>query len=329
MINKRKIIIDTDPGIDDAIAIIAAMKYPGFEILGITSVAGNKGIEFTTDNACKIVEYMNYDCKVYQGAYSNYVTVKAELPANHQDGGDVHGKDGLGGANLKAAPQRLSSMSAVEFIIESVKKYPGEVEIITIGPMTNIAFAIEHDREAMKKVKAIHSMGGGVFQGNMTPVAEFNYWFDPEAVEIVYSIGEEVPITMVGLDATHQCKVDINDLTFMNLAGGDLGELIHRMTSDYVDAYWRQNKIIGIVIHDLVAVIGAIYPEIYTKVVFSNLRVATEGLAKGQCIVDLVDSWKLPKNAYVVMGVDVHCFKQRFIELCFGQDILTLYDKVI
>jgi inosine-uridine nucleoside N-ribohydrolase len=323
--NKRKIIFDTDPGIDDAVALLTLLNVESFEVLGITSVAGNKGIQHTTDNASKLIKYAQKDIKVYRGAHSSFQRVKDGLPPEGRDGGNVHGQDGLGGVNLPIDSSNISSVNAIDFILDSVKTYPGEVEIISVGPMTNLALAIDQDEMTMRNVKKIWSMGGGVFRGNVTPVAEFNYWFDTISVEKVYTLGNDVDIVMVGLDATHQCIFDANDLTFMRLAAGEKGELIYAMVQDYLNAYWKFNKYIGIVIHDLLPVLMAVDPTVCKRLVHSNLRIVHEGLTKGQCIVDLADSWKLDKNAYVAMDMDVRKCKELFMEVCFGLEVKETY----
>lgn len=326
--SKRKVIFDTDPGIDDAVALLTLLNYEPFDVLGITTVAGNKGIEHTTNNASKLVRYARKDIRIYRGAHTCYSRVLAGLPAEGRDGGNVHGEDGLGGVGLPVDPSNISSKSAIDFILDTVCKYPGEVEIISVGPMTNLALAIDKDEATMRKVKKIWSMGGGVFRGNVTPVAEFNYWFDTIAVEKVYSLGNDVDIVMVGLDATHQCIFDANDLAFIRLAAGEKGELIYAMVQDYLNAYWKFNKYIGIVIHDLLPVLMAIDPSVCSRLVHINLRIVGEGLTKGQCIVDLVDSWKLQKNAYVAMDMDVRKCKELFMEVCFGKEVKENYQSV-
>jgi inosine-uridine nucleoside N-ribohydrolase len=326
--SKRKIIFDTDPGIDDAVALLTLLNYEPFEVLGITTVAGNKGIEHTTDNASKLIKYAQKDIKVYRGAHSNYSRVKAGLPAEGRDGGNVHGEDGLGGVGLPVDLSNVSPSNAIDFILDTVRKYPGEIEIISVGPMTNLALAIDQDEETMRNVKKIWSMGGGVFRGNVTPVAEFNYWFDTLSVEKVYSLGNDVDIVMVGLDATHQCIFDANDLAFINLAAGEKGQLIYAMVQDYLNAYWKFNKYIGIVIHDLLPVLMAIDPSVCSRLVHSNLRIVHQGLTTGQCIVDLADSWKLEKNAFVAMEMDVRKCKELFMEVCFSREVKENYQSV-
>lgn len=320
----RKIIFDTDPGIDDAYAIITAMKNPNMDVLGICTVAGNKGIEFTTTNAQKLVKYMNYDCKVYKGASESLLKVA-------DDAGATHGSDGLGGVKLDYDQSSLSDMNAVDYILEQVKKYPNEIELIVIGPVTNIALACRKDLETMKKVKAIYSMGGGVFRGNITPVAEFNYWYDAQALKEMFDLGYFVPIHMIGLDITHNSVITANDLEFMRMVGGETGQLLYDMIAPYVESYWKYSKYTGCVIHDLLAVIYAIDPTVCPseEIYHSNLEVSTKGITIGQTVVDLVDSWKKPKNVYVPMKVDARKYKEKFFEIVFGEEIRDMYRKYV
>ena len=326
----KKIIIDTDPGIDDALAIMYAMKHPEIEILGITTVAGNKGLKTTTNNATKLSKYFGSKVKVYRGAHAKLDEIdKPEIDSNLTK--DIHGVDGLGGVNLEKDDSLIQEKSAYDFILETINKYPNEVDIITLGPLTNLAICIEKDLETMKKVKSIHSMGGGVFSGNVSPVAEFNYWFDAKSVDIVYGkLGEYVPIYMVGLDVTRQGLIDFNDLKYMELVGGDLGKLVNDLVKDYINSYWKNNRVFGIVIHDLVAMVGYANNEIYKKVYNANLRcVYDSDVAYGQCIVDLVDSWKLPKNAYIPMEMDFKLYKYEINKVLFGESEAKEYRKII
>src|SRR5699024_4663094 len=248
-----------------------------------------------------------------------------------EEEGGVHGATGLGSVELPVDDSVYRDQDAVDFILESVRKYPGEVDIIAIGPVTNLALCVDKDLETMKKVRSIHSMGGGVHRGNATPVAEFNYWFDPKAVDLLYTqLGTHVPIHMIGLDVTHQAIVDMNDLSFIILIGGDLGEVLYDIMQDYIAAYWKNNQYMGGVIHDLMTVIGYLYPEIYTETYYAHLRCVTDSeLAYGQCIVDLQNKYGQEKNAFIPMKADVDLYKERFIELLFGEETAELYRKAV
>ena len=327
----RKIIIDTDPGIDDAIAMIAAFKHPDVEILGLTSVAGNKGLSFTTRNAAAISTYFGAEVPVYQGAANDLVSIEQGQPERDDEAGFVHGVTGLGTVELSHDPKVIQDQAAVDFILETVAKYPGQVDIIALGPVTNLALAVEQDLAVMQQVRSIHSMGGGVYRGNRSPVAEFNYWFDPVAVDRLFTrLGEAVPIYMIGLDVTHQAIMNMNDLTFIRFIGGELGELIYEMMRGYVASYWEQNGYIGAVIHDLVAVMGYLYPEIYPAVYHRHLRCLSEGeLSWGQCVVDMQRQFGGAANAYIPLEIDVKSFKERFVEVLFGPEIRERYQEAM
>lgn len=327
--NKRKVIIDTDPGIDDALAIIAALKHPDLEVLGLTSVAGNKGIQFTTDNAARVLTYFDSGVKVYRGATNDYLSLKAGAGERADEAGFVHGATGLGSVDLPINSDVYANQNAIDFILETIQANPGEVDIIALGPLTNLALCVEKDLETMKQVRSIHSMGGGVHRGNRSPVAEFNYWFDPTAVDLMFTeLGPHVPIWMIGLDVTHQGIIDMNDLTFMKMAGGELGAMLYEMMQFYVNTYWHQNGYMGAVIHDLMAVIGYIYPDMYSEIYHANLRCVSDSeLAKGQCIVDLHDQFKWEKNAYVPMKADIAFYKEQTMAILFGEEAAEDYKK--
>src|SRR5699024_4225377 len=267
---------------------IAALNYERFDVLGITVVAGNVGLNNCVNNALGIVNLMNADCLVYPGAEASLKQL--ESGQLYEQKPSVHGEKGLGDITLTPDFEKKSNTHAVKFILDTVRKNPDEVELITLGPLTNIALAIREDRETMKKVKKIWSMGGGVQYGNRTPVAEFNYWADPEAVKEVYDLGEDVDINMIGLDVTQQTHLTLDDLFFLRAEGGKIGAILNEMSKHYMKTYWETFRMTGIIIHDLVAVMLAIDPslanvdDVYEKV---NLNVECEGLCKGQTVVQL------------------------------------------
>ncbi len=310
----RKIIIDTDPGVDDAFAIISALLYEDFEVLGICSVAGNKGLRHTTDNVLRLLELMKSDIKVYRGAkhpFGEEACLDVDVSA--------HGKTGLGNTDLPFNYNNLvEDEEACDFILRMAKKYRRELEIITLGPMTDIALAVEKDRETMEGVKAIYSMGGGVHRGNVSPVAEFNYWYDPKSVEISYSLGDKVDIYMLGLDITNKVIFDLNDLYFIRKECGDLGQVLYDMAIDYVDVYWNMYRYPGCIIHDLIAVLFAIDDgKVFSPsgVHNCNMEISIQGISKGQTVVDLLDVWGGEKNSFIVLDVDAKKCKELFVKL--------------
>ena len=329
---KRKVIIDTDPGIDDALAIIFALQHPDIEVLGFTSVGGNKGLQSTTDNVTRILNYFESDIKVYKGSDDNYskiVDPKFEMELDYSKE-NIHGADGLGSAILEKNDELISDMDATTFILKTVNKYPHEVDIITLGPLTNLAFCIDEDMETMKKVKSIHSMGGGVHRGNRTAVAEFNYWYDPHSVNRVFELGVDFPIYMIGLDITHQAVLDMNDLTFMHLIDPKLGKLVNQMLDSYIINYWENQRILGAVMHDLTAIAGYMYPELYTEVLHTDLICITDKTpAIGQTIVGSENDLELDNNCYIPMKLDVRRYKENVMKDIFGHKALAEYTKYL
>jgi purine nucleosidase len=188
----HKVIIDSDTGADDASALILAAKSKNIEILGATVLVGNVDLEQSTQNALTALEIAGCGAPVYKGSAERYAGKKIEAFS-------VFGSDGMGDADLIHPTGKAQDKDAIDFILETVDKYPGEVEIVALGPATNVARAIERDPETMKKVKTIWSMGtAGLGPGNASPVAEFNVYGDAEAYKVMLDSG--IPVTIVGLD---------------------------------------------------------------------------------------------------------------------------------
>ena len=202
-------IIDTDPGVDDALALLFAMRSAELRIEGITPVAGNVPLELTLPNALRMVEIAGRaDIPVAVGA-------KSPLMRRLVTAAQVHGENGLGGAVFPEPTTKPIAEPAAEFIRRIVRKYPSEVTLLTIGPLTNIATALNGDPELAVMVRSLVMMGGSLSGGNITPAAEFNIYVDPEAARIVFQSG--IPITMVGLDVTR--KTSLTDDHVRVLAG--------------------------------------------------------------------------------------------------------------
>jgi purine nucleosidase/pyrimidine-specific ribonucleoside hydrolase len=325
--DKRKVIIDTDPGIDDAVALMTALSDPSLDILGFTTVAGNKGLDMTTTNAVRVATYFDRRVKIYPGANNDYMSLKEHKPARENATGDIHGSNGMGGVDFPYDESLIQETHAVDFILDSIKANPGEVDLIALGPLTNIAMAVEKDVETMKQLRSITTMGGAAYGGNVGPVAEFNYWFDPFAVDIVYqALGEIVPITMVGLDVTGQSLLDMNDLEFMRLAGGELGGMIREMFDAYILNAFKNEGTVGTVIHDLVAVVGYLHPDIFTEIHHANLVIETKGeYTYGQTVIDFDGATGRSKNVVVAMDIDLLTYKEYVMATLFGEEICDLY----
>ena len=192
---KVKIILDCDPGHDDAIAIMVAGLHKKFELLGITVVAGNQTYENVTNNALRICNYLNIDVPIHGG-------MKGPLMREQIVASDFHGKTGLDGIKLPDTEKKLEEKHGVNFIVETLMNSKEKITLVPVGPLTNIATAIKLEPEIKEKIEKIVLMGGSCSGGNATPYAEFNIYADPEAAHIVFS--SEIPIYMMGLDITNR-----------------------------------------------------------------------------------------------------------------------------
>jgi len=194
--NKQKIILDSDPGHDDAIAIMLAGKSPSIDLLGISVISGNQTIEKTTINALNVCQYLDLPVKVYQGCGQPIVR------RLFQNAADIHGKTGLDGPAFTTLTRKKEEKNSVNFIIDTLMSSDGDIMLVPTGPMTNIAMAMRMEPRIIPKIKRIVFMGGSYQNGNVTPAAEFNIISDAEAAYIVCTSG--VPLTMVGLDVTRK-----------------------------------------------------------------------------------------------------------------------------
>jgi len=263
MEEKRKILIDTDPGIDDGCAILTALSDPNLDILGIMCVAGNKSLPVVTPNALRLVDFEERDIPVCEGAPCKLNELGLDL-VQENEGVEFHGADGMGGSGLSYTNRCLSPVKAWDFMLEKIKEYPDEIDLITLGPLTNVALAIQKDRETMKRLRSITIMGGSFERkGNTTRYAEYNIWFDAEAAEIVVrELADDVKMTFVGLDGTHSCVLSFDEVKFLEFEGGRRGELLSRILTWYMRNYWFKDGILGAVIHDLYTVLCLTHPEV-------------------------------------------------------------------
>ena len=188
----RNVIIDCDTGMDDAVALLLALRSPQFNVLGITCVNGNVSLDHVTNNTLRVVEHSGKDVPVYAG-YSQTL-----MHAGEEDAAAVHGKDGLGGIPFPAPKKKIEQEHAVDFIVRTLMDAKEPMEWITLGPLTNAAMAIRREPRIVEKVSKLTMMAGGVDAGNTTMMAEFNVYFDPEAARIVFD--SKIPKRMVPLD---------------------------------------------------------------------------------------------------------------------------------
>src|SRR5438552_2626902 len=249
-----RVIIDTDPGVDDALALLLALRSPELKIEAITPVAGNVPLELSLPNALRMVEIA--------GRTDIPVAVGAEIPLLRRlvTAAYAHGENGLGGAVFPEPKIKPIAEPAAKFISQIVRKYPGEITLITIGPLTNIATALNMDSELARLVKSLVMMGGSLSGGNITPAAEFNVYVDPEAARIVFQSG--VPITMVGLDVTRKTSLTDDHVRVLEAAQNPVSRAAATIGRNAINHNRERGFLVGPNMHDSLAVAGFLDPAI-------------------------------------------------------------------
>jgi len=297
---RKPIIIDCDPGIDDSIALLMAFASDKLDIRGITPVAGNVGLDKTSINAMKIMEAAGFDCDVSLGA-------SKPLFKDTKDASFVHGQSGLRDIILPEPQKKPTGKAAWDAIYEEAVKCNGELVIVALGPLTNIALTILKYPKIKGLIKEIISMGGSCGLGNDSPAAEFNIYADPDAAQIVFQSG--IPLTMVGLDVTHQAVILLDEINEMVSQGKkiDLVEKLFNMTANFC----KQFGFKGAVLHDPFAMAYVIDPLVMTTKKFA-VEVETKGkITRGKTVVDIYNVTNKEPNIDVGMEVD----RERFVAL--------------
>jgi inosine-uridine nucleoside N-ribohydrolase len=274
----KKVIFDTDPGIDDAMALALIQASPALELVGITTVFGNAHTETTTRNAFHLAERFGITAPIRRGAARPLVQAEGAPPEH------IHGRNGLGDVELPDTPFALDPEPAHRFIIRMLKAHPGEITLIAVAPLTNLALALQEAPEVAGLAKEVVIMGGafgwGYRRGNVSPVAEANIFNDPHAADIVTTAAW--PITLIGLDVTMRCI--LTDTLAAGMAkASEAGEFLYRVSRVYSDIYRKMDGIDGCCLHDVAAVAYAIDAGLFT-LARGPVRVATEGVATGQTI---------------------------------------------
>ena len=270
-----KLILDCDPGLDDAVAILVAARYA--DLIGITTVAGNVGINRTTRNALVVAQLAGLDIPVHRGA-------EKPLAGPPVNGSRIHGETGLGNAVLPDLDRSEASGEAVGYICDTARSVD-DLHLLAVGPLTNVALAIERDPDLRHHLAGLTIMGGSAGPGNITSVAEFNIWADPEAAATVFE--KAAPVTMVGLDVTNKVVVGAEETTRMRAAGTPAATLAADVT-DFLRDRFRQYVGQSVVpLHDATAVIAATHPHLFER---SRHPVAVEvrgEITRGMTVADL------------------------------------------
>src|SRR5215470_6325442 len=292
-----RIILDCDPGIDDALAIAFAHGHPGIELVGITTVAGNVGLAKTTSNALAVLEFI--------GAAGTPVTAGCAGPLLRPalSARQVHGDSGLGGAVLPTASSSPAAGHAIEYIIDTVRAAPGEITLVATGPLTNIALAVRREPRLADWVREFVIMGGSSGRGNVTPAAEYNIWADPEAAAAVFRAGWVV--TMLGLDVTLRTRASEAVLGRMR----ELGPLGTGLLLPALEQYRSAREPGGPPVHDVCAVAWVAEPDLF-GLVPARVQVEVTGqFTAGMTVADFGFPGEVGSgNAQVAMRIDADRF---------------------
>lgn len=299
----RNIIIDCDPGHDDAIAILMALAHKDkLNIKGITTVGGNQILEKITDNALKILSFLDEDIKVARGA-------EGPLLRELRTGAEAHGESGMDGPILPKPKFDAVEENAIEFMAKIIQESSEPITLVPLGPLTNIALLLKSYPELKEKIEYISLMGGACYGGNVTPCAEFNIYVDPEAARIVFNSG--IPIAMSGLDVTHKAQIFDDEIAKLK----DLGS-VSKMVAELLDFYSIASKRFGFegsALHDPCAIAWLLQPEIFTAKK-CHVDIETHGeLTRGMTVVDC--TIKDEKNGNTEVLFDVN--REAFVNMVF------------
>jgi inosine-uridine nucleoside N-ribohydrolase len=296
-----RVIIDTDPGVDDALALLLAMRSPELQIEAITVVAGNVPLELGLPNALRMIEIAGRkDIPVAAGARTPLL--RRLITATY-----VHGENGLAGAAFPDPTIKPIPRAAADLIQDIASKYPGDITLITIGPLTNIAAALQADPELAPKIRRLVMMGGSLSGGNITPAAEFNIYVDPEAARIVFQSG--IPITMVGLDVTRKTSLTEDHVRALEAAQNNVSQAAAKIARRAIDQHRERGFVVGPNMHDSLAVAGFLDPslltlkEYYLDVETSGELTAGETVGYSPSAGDLRRRPDMEKQAALTMAI--------------------------
>ncbi len=302
----HRIIIDTDPGVDDAHAILMAYAYPEVKVEAILPVNGNVGVDRTTANACAILDLLGKDTPIYPGCSAPLV-LSVDENASH-----VHGADGLGGANFPPSKRKVEKEHAADALVRIANASPGEITLVGIGPLTNIAVALKLDPHLPEKIKNLVVMGGAIYGRGNTPniSAEFNTYTDPEAAYVVFESWPEFKLISWETTMAHGFSGSLVEKWFaMNTPQAEFFKKTNQLAIEYITNILGRKMLFSA---DALAMSVALEPSIVKKSEKHALTVELNGrFTRGQTTVDWMDMSKKPKNAELILEVD----QERFIQL--------------
>jgi purine nucleosidase len=303
----KRILFDTDPGIDDACAILLALASPELSLEGLSVVHGNCSLEQATTNALSVLELA--------GATHIPVAKGCELPLVQPSllAPETHGNTGLGYAQLPAPRTRPIVQQGIDFLIEKILSSPGEVTLVAIGPLTNVALAIRQEPRIVQAVNEVIVMGGAIrYEGNTTALAEFNTYVDPHAAYAVYHSG--MPMTLVPLDVTYQCILTKNDVQKLQQVDSPITKFVEEATRFYMEFHDEFQSIDGCVINDPLALALTFAPDLCS---YREMPVDVDisgGISMGKTIGDFYNYGKKPANMRVALNVRSRDFIDLFVE---------------
>ena len=293
--NNKKIWIDTDTGVDDAVALFCASKLNCLEVVGISAVAGNAELKYTFKNARDVIHMAGLDCKVYKGAEKPLVYDLVTAPT-------VHGVNGMGDAILPESPAAVETKPAWDALYEKAKELNGELYVVAVGPLTNIALTLKHHPDFKNYCKELFIMGGAATGGNATPCAEFNIYADPHAAKEVFDSG--IFINMFGLDVTHKALLDKNDIEEIISYNNPVSD-VFRDSTGYALKLYESQTVYGLCEHDSCPIIYLAHPELF-KYEDCGVYVEADGeLTRGETVVDIWSYIKFEdRHCRVFLDVD-------------------------
>jgi inosine-uridine nucleoside N-ribohydrolase len=307
-----RVIIDCDPGHDDMMAIMLASASDKIDLLGVTTVAGNQTGDKTFENALRVLTLINEEIPVARGADKPLLRELVTAPR-------FHGQSGLDGAELPEPGIKALDIDAVDFIIDILEESLEKIVLVPTGPLTNIAMVLLKKPDIKHKIERIVLMGGGMHDSNVTPVAEFNIYVDPEAAKIVFESG--VPITMVGLDVTNRALMSFEEIDGIVANNGVISSKVGPLLKFFANANKKIFGLNGAPIHDALAVAAVIDPTVIeTKFLNVQVEVASE-LTRGATVVDIYGATGKSPNADVALEVDTPKFVR------FMLDSISKLDK--
>lgn len=328
-----RVILDTDPGVDDAMAIALCIAHPDIDLLALTTVFGNVSVDQSTQNAQFLLDVFGAtDIAVAKGLEKPIV----QPPLPHSE--SVHGADGLGNCwepsrvlNPDAKHTKLNALSAPEYIVEQATRYPGEITLIAVGPLSNVAKALELEPRLPEMLSSLIIMGGALDEpGNVTPVAEANFLNDSHAADRVLAV--DWPATVIGLDVTHRIMVTDTHLGVLRDEAGETGKLLWESSRFYVDYYVRKgaakdSQEPACAMHDAAAVLYLLMPSAF-EVVKGRARVVDSGIAIGQLTCDrkgyhyALPHWEsVTSNSAIAMAVDDEPVRQEFLQCLINHHV--------